>query len=122
MVAEIKGYILISLLGAVLAAFVMGLVITYTDPFATGTLALLLFYVSVFACTASLVMALGLFSRNKFALGPVEAMVTPAFRQACFIALLVVVSLFLQSERLLYWWVEISIILFFTFIEMFFNL
>lgn|SRR3989338_9369652 len=122
MVLQTTRYIVVSLLVAVLGIFAAGCIIVFTNPLTAGTLTFAFFYASIFAGILGLSASLGLLARQKFTTEPASSYLTPSMRQACFIALLVVISLLLQSERLLYWWVEGSIVLFFIFIEIFFNL
>lgn len=119
---KISSYVTLVTTATLLAAFSLGSIVVFTSPFTSGRATLAAFYVSVYLVVAGVGTLIGMGIRHMFFPGRFLSLFTPSFRQALLIGILVVASLFLQSERIFYWWVEASIILFLLFIEIFFNL
>jgi hypothetical protein len=107
---------------ALLAAFSLGSILVFSDPQTAGIFTFLFLYASVFILTLGIFTLIGLFLREWLWPGLYVVNLSNSFRQALFIAILVAVSLILLSKRLLFWWVEGSLILFFVFMEAFLNL
>jgi hypothetical protein len=105
-----------------LAAFSLGSIINFTDPYASSWMTFAFFYLSLFLVSVGVLTITGLGLRQAF--GPKIYILDlgVSFRQALLISCLITISLFLQAKDLLFWWVEASLILFFIFIEAFFNL
>lgn len=116
-------YLLIMALGTIFSWAAWVIVLFYIDPFSTGWLGLFSFYASLFCGL------LGLLSLLGFALRLVIHRQEPPFRfigiamrQALWLAILVVLTLFLMAEKL--WNIWTSVLLFgcFIFLETFFLL
>ena len=105
-----------------LAAFSLTAILFFTDPQTAGTVTFLFLYLSLFLTALGVCILVGILIRQLFFPGLYIGQMSESFRQGILIALLVTLSLFLQSQRLLYWWVEASLILLFTSIEIFSNL
>ena len=103
-------------------AWVAFIVVVYQiNPFEGGEFGLLVFYVSLGLSLMGTLALLGFFIRSwllkdkRFA-----QFVTTSFRQGIWLALVVVFSFLLQSQRLFRWWNIRLFILFLTFLEFFF--
>jgi len=106
----------------VLAAFSLASIINFTNPDTSGALTFAFFYLSLFLLALGLLTLIGLGLRQKLAPGHYLLNFSASFRQAFLIALIIVISFWLLSLRLLFWWVELSLILFFAALEAFLNL
>lgn len=84
--------------------------------------ALVFFYISLFLFTLALFTIIGLTIRQWLFPKMFVLDLNASFRQALLIAILILVSFFLLAARLLFWWVELSLILFLLAIEVFVNL
>lgn len=97
------------------------LVLFMVSPSEAGLLGFTFFYSSLFLGLLGTVALIGLLirhikTRNKF----IVEKVIISFRQATWIALLIVVALMLQSFRLLTWWNALLVVLIVSFLEFFF--
>jgi hypothetical protein len=106
----------------ILAGFSLASIINFTDPGAASWITLGFFYVSLFLLTLGLFTLIGLGLRQWLTPGLYIVNLSSAFRQAFLIAILITISFVLQSKRLLFWWVEASLVLFLAFVEGFLNL
>jgi len=106
----------------VLAAFSLGSIISFTDPASASWITLGFFYASLFLTALGIFTLIGMGLRHFLALGLYIANLSASFRQALLIALLIVISFWLLSVRLMFWWVELSLILFLAAVEAFLNL
>lgn len=97
-------------------------VLYLSDPYADGLVAHIFFHLSLFLTIAGIATAVGLILRQRYGKGLYISNLGVAFRQAVFLALFVVGSLLLLSHGLLFWWVELTLILFLVFFELFLNL
>ena len=105
-----------------LAAFSLGSIINFTDPGSASWLTFGFFYASLFLTTLGLFTLIGMGLRHWLSLGLYILDLRASFRQALLIALLIVISFWLLSVRLMFWWVELSLILFLAAVEAFLNL
>lgn len=110
------------ILSTLLAAFSLGSIITFTDPRTSSLLTFGFFYASLFLMLLGLFTLIGMGLRHWLAAGLYVVNLRSSFRQALLIALLITISFWLLSVRLMFWWVELSLILFFGAIEAFLNL
>lgn len=117
-----KQQVSLILFSTALAAFSLASIVNFTDPASSSWITFAFFYASLFLFTLGVFSLIGLALRQKLWPGTYVVNLSNSFRQACLIAILIVVSFFLLSERLLFWWVEGSLILFLAFIEAFLNL
>ncbi|MFA5107069.1 MAG: hypothetical protein WC497_01935 [Patescibacteria group bacterium] len=96
-------------------------VVFYIDPFSTGFIGLLLFYVSLFFALIGTFSLLGFFFRVWFLKTEmVFKHVGIAFRQALLFALLVIGAFVLQGMRIFTWWNAALFIISLSLIELFF--
>lgn len=105
-----------------LAIFSLASIINFTDPAADSWISFAFFYTSLFLTALGLLTLLGLGLRQRLWPGLYLVNLSNSFRQAFLIAVLIVISFLLLSNRLLFWWVEGSLILFFLALETFLNL
>ena len=112
-------YIIISTL---LAAFSAGAIIIFADPAQAGFVTLAFLYVSLFLVVFGVFLLLGIFLRTKIFKGMYLVSLSESIRQSLLVSILIIASLALSSQGLLYWWVEGSLVLFLAFLEIFLNL
>jgi len=105
-----------------LACFSLGSIVTFTDPTSSSWVTFGFFYASLFIFCLGLFALIGLGLRQKLYPGHYVMNLGNGFRQGFFIAILTVVSFLLLSKHLLFWWVELSLILFLAAVEAFLNL
>lgn len=117
-----KQQVVFIVFSTLLAAFSLGSIINFTDPYESSRLTFAFFYLSVFLVSLGTFTIIGLGMRQTFGHKVYVVDLGNSFRQALLISLLVIVSLSLQSKGLLFWWVEGSLVLFLLFIEAFLNL
>lgn len=106
----------------VLSAFCLFAILKFTDPYTASKLTLVFFYLSLFLFALAAFTILGLGIRQWLSPKIYVLNLSASFRQALLLALLAIISFLLLAGRLLFWWVELSIILFFLCIEIFLNL
>ncbi len=117
-----KGQVSLIVFSTVLAGFSLASIITFTSPVGASTVTLGFFYASLFLLALGIFTLLGLALRQLLMPGRYVINLGNSFRQAFLLAVLMSVSFFLLSQRLLFWWVEFSLILFFAAVEGFLNL
>lgn len=105
-----------------LGVFSLVIIVRFTDPYTSGALTLVFFYLSLFLVSVGLFTVLGLFIRQIILRTLYITNLANSFRQSVLISLLITVSLLLQSQALLFWWVEISLILLLAATEFFLSL
>ena len=109
-------------LSTILAAFSLASIIFFTDPNTAGVITHLFFYVSLFLTSLGIFVIAGLLVRQMLFTGLYIIHLGQSFRQAMLLSVLISASLILQAQKLLYWWVEGSLILLLLFIEIFLSL
>src|SRR5581483_5485525 len=97
-------------------------ILNFTDPRNSSFLTFAFFYASLFLFCLGAFTLIGLLLRQSFWPGVYLMNLGSSFRQALLLSLLITASFVLLSWRLLFWWVELSLILFFACIEGFLNL
>jgi hypothetical protein len=117
-----KQHILLIGFSTLLAAFSLASIVFFTDPYTAGLLTHIFFYLSLFLTVLGISVIIGISIRQLLFSGLYITHMGQSFRQAVLISALVTSSLLLQSKGLLYWWVELSLILLLTFIEIFLSL
>lgn len=117
-----KKQIFLITFGSLLAGFSLASIIVFTDPYDAGSITHIFLYVSTFLLSLGFFTLLGLVIRHYTSHAVHMVNMGNSFRQAFLISTLICASLFLQSQDLLFWWVEASLILFFIAIEAFLNL
>ncbi len=106
----------------VLALFSLASIISFTDPFTASWITFAFFYLSLFLSALGIFTLLGLWLRQILKQKVYVINLSNSFRQALLFSLLIATSFLLLSRQLLFWWVELSLILFLLFAEIFFNL
>ncbi len=109
-------------LSTLLAGFSLASIIFFTDPYSAGVFTHIFFYLSLFLTCIGLFVIAGLVLRQLFFPGLYMAHLGQSFRQALLLSVLITVSMILQGQQLLYWWVEGSLILLLVFVEIFLTL
>jgi hypothetical protein len=105
-----------------IAAFSLAAIINFSDPFVASRITLLFFYLSLFLFSLSLFTIIGLILRQWLWPKIFVVNLSHSFRQAFLLSILVCASFGLLASRLLFWWVELSLLLFLLCIEILFNL
>jgi hypothetical protein len=105
-----------------LAAFSVGSIVNFTDPASSSWVTFGFFYASLFIFCLGLFTLVGLGLRQKLSPGHYVVNLGNSFRQGFFVGLLIVASFVLLSKHLLFWWVELTLILFLAAVEAFLNL
>lgn len=103
-----------------LASFIS--ILYLSDPFQDGIVAHIFFHLSLFLTITGLATIFGLLLRQRFGSGLYIQNLSVSFRQGLFLGVLMIGSLLLQSYGILFWWVELALILFLIFFELFLNL
>lgn len=117
-----KRQVSLIIFSTLLAGFSLASILNFTDPASAGGLTFAFFYLSLLLLVLGLLCLIGLGLRQWLSPGLYVANFANSFRQALLISLLLVVSFWLLSLRLLFWWVELSLILFLSAVEAFLNL
>lgn len=82
-----------------------GLVLYYVNPQEANLIGFLSFYLSLFFASVGTLTLIGFYLRVWFSKNEVLfSHVNPAFRQAILLSIILIVSLILQSFRILTWW------------------
>lgn len=122
MTAGPKQHLILISFSTLLAAFSLASIINFTDPESGSLPTFAFFYFSLFLMLLGIFTLIGLGLRQKFISGHYVANLGNSFRQAIFLALMIVACLILMSKGLLFWWVALTLILFLASIEAFLNL
>ena len=96
------------------------LVIFIINPKQTGLIGFVLFYFSLFLAIFGTGSIVGFIIRMKLKNKPVFKQVEISFRQAIWIALLVILIFIFQGLNILRWWNTLFLVLFLVFLELFF--
>jgi hypothetical protein len=122
MSANPKNQLLLIGLSTLLAGFSLASIINFTDPTSASLVTLGFFYISLFLVCLGLFTLVGVSLRQWLWPGLYLANLGDSFRQALLISLLIVISFLLLAKRILFWWVEGSLVLFLAAVEAFLNL
>ena len=117
-----KKHVTLLSFSTLLAAFSLGSIISFTDPNQTSKITFVFFYISLFLICLGVFTLIGLGLRQWLWPKLYLINLSNSFRQAVLISLLIVVSFLLLAARLMFWWVEGSLILFIVALEGFLNL
>lgn len=96
-------------------------VIFSVDPFTSGLLGHIFFYITLFLTLCGLITLAGIIVRKKYFPGMYTEQLRMSARQAVLLAILIVSLLILQVFGLLFWWVGLTLILFIITLEIFLN-
>lgn len=118
---DLKKFLLYMILGSVLSWFGFFMVLIFINPNEAGGLSFLLFYLILGFASLGTFTVLGFVIRKLFHKDELAFQhVIVSFRQAIWLSLVLVISLFLQSKQLLNWLNAILLILGLGLIEFFF--
>lgn len=118
---NLQKFIVFMIIGSLLSLFGFLMILNFMNPNESGIFVFLLFYLSLGLFTLGTFTVLGFFARKKISHQEmVFAKVMISFRQALWISIVLIVSLFLQSKGLLNWINEILLILMLGFVEFFY--
>jgi len=116
-----KVFLLLIILGTIVAWISWGMVIFYFDPWQVGFLEFSLFYSSLFLGLSGIIFLFSNWLRGKiFKKQLLFPRLKTAVRQAILFAALIVGWAFLKANDLLTWWILILFILILTALEFFF--
>lgn len=117
-----KKQVTLIIFSTLLAAFSLASIISFTSPEEGSWITLSFFYVSLFLVSLGVFTLIGLGLRVWLVKGLYLINLNNSFRQAILTSILIIASFILLSLHMLFWWVELSLILFLVFIEIFLNL
>lgn len=103
--------------GTFLAAFSLASIMNVSDPNTARLSTFIFFYLSLALVTLGLATLVGLILRQKFLPGHYMLSLRASFRQGLFLAVLTTASLMLLAKDLMFWWLELTLILFFAALE-----
>lgn len=115
-------YLMYMLVSTVFAWIAWFLVLSRVDPRDADLLGFAIFYLSLWFASVGTLALVGFFLRRLMQREVYSAVqVVIAFRQGLFLSVLLVVSLFLQSMRILTWWNLLVFVGALTLLEYFFS-
>ncbi len=117
MIAIPKQHLIIISVATILAGFSLASIINFSDPNNARLSTFELFYLSLALVTLGMTTLIGLVLRQKFMPGHYMLNLRTSFRQGLFLAILTAASLILLSKDLMFWWLELTLILFFAALE-----
>ncbi len=101
----LRSYLLGMFLSTIVCWLAFGLILYYVNPYNSGALGLIAFYISLFFASIGTLTIAGFYLRVWFSKNEILfAHVNPSFRQAILLSIILVGSLVLQAFRLLTWW------------------
>lgn len=101
----LREYLIGMLISTALCWFSWALIIVYIDPEKTNFLGFLSFYISFFFALIGTFTLVGFYLRVRFSRNEVLfAHVSPSFRQAILLSIILIGCLLLQSLEILTWW------------------
>lgn len=101
----LRSYLLGMFLSTIVCWLAFGLILYYVNPYNSGAIGLIAFYVSLFFASIGTLTLIGFYLRVWFSKNEILfAHVNPSFRQAILLSIILVGSLFLQAFKLLTWW------------------
>ena len=115
---KLSKYLTLMLLATLFCWGAFFIVLFSVDPFTTTILGFILFYFSLFFALVGVLSLVGFLTRyffNKHQF--ITQQITVSFRQSVWFALLVVISLYLQSHKLIAWWNLLILILILAMVE-----
>lgn len=107
-----KHYLIPLLIGSLIAITGFVFTIIYTDPYQTGLLGHLIFYITLFMFTCGIFTLINLVIRKRFFPGIYSEIFRVSLRQGTLIGILVTSLIYLEASNLLFWWVGLTLILF----------
>lgn len=118
---DLKKFLLSMSIATLLCWFGFFMVLVFISPQEIGSLTFLLFYLILALAVTGTLTIIGfllrkLFNRSELAFEHVKV----SFRQAIWLSLILIISLYLQSKQLLAWWNAILLVLGLGLIEFFY--
>jgi hypothetical protein len=102
-----------------LAAFIS--VVWFVDPYTSGLLQHIFFYLTLFLTSAGILTLGGVVLRKRLSPGMFTEQLRTSFRQSILLSLMIIGLLLLQVNNLLLWWVGLTLVLFIITVEIFLN-
>lgn len=117
---NLKSFLLFMMIGTGIAWFGWFMILFFINPSEAGVLAFLLFYVTLGISVLGTATVIGFFARRATLKKELAfEHVILSFRQGLWLAIVITVSLYLQSKELLTWWNAILLIIVLGLIEFF---
>ncbi len=116
-----RNYLVPISIGTLLSVAAFLSVLWFVDPFTSGLLQHIFFYLTLFLASAGLMTLVGIQLRKKVAPGMFTEQLRTSFRQGILLSLMVIGLLILQVSGLLFWWVGLTLVLFIITVEIFLN-
>jgi len=122
MILATKKHITVLILSVLLSGFSLASILNFTDPYAASFWIFLFFYISIFLLTFSF------FSLTAFV---IKRSLWPAMyvndfshslRQGLILAIFLTLAIALQLNGILFWWLEISLLLLLITVEIYINI
>lgn len=114
--------IIIVIISGLLSAFSLASILNFTDPYQANWIVFAFFYLSLllfsFSCLTLLAFLVKRWLWPKIYLVDFYL----SIRQGALLAVFITISVALQLNGILFWWLEMSLILFLVVIEIFINL
>lgn len=115
---SVRQYVILMLLGTILSWLAFGMVMTNTSPDTAGVLGFALFFTALYVALVGSFALVGLVLRKIVMKSELPTrQVWVSFRQSFSFAILVVVSLFLESKDLLFWWNVLFLVIALSLVE-----
>jgi hypothetical protein len=118
----LKRYLLLMFLATLLCWLALASVMFYINPSEAGIIGFVLFYVSLFLSLVGTFSLVGFILRVWLTTVPIFKQVIISFRQGVLFAVFVSLSLAMQSQGYLTWWLVIILLVLLAFVEYIFNL
>lgn len=117
----LRSYLLGMFLSTIVCWLAFGLILFYVNPYNSGALGLIAFYISLFFASIGTLTLIGFYLRVWFSKNEILfAHVNPSFRQAILLSIILVGSLVLQAFHLLTWWDGALFVLSIVLVEFYF--
>ena len=101
----LRSYLNLMIVATVLATASWFLVIYYIDPFKTGVIGLVLFYATLFFTLVGIFTVVGFKIRQRLLNNElIFSLIGLSFRQAIWLAIIIIGLLVMQGARILTWW------------------
>jgi hypothetical protein len=113
-------YLFLMLIGTIFCLCALSLVVFFINPETAGAFGIIIFFLSTFFAIVGGASIIGFLIR--YFLNPKQfshIQVSDSFRQSIWIALLVVISMYLMSQGIARWWNLLLLILILASLEMF---
>ncbi len=116
-----RTYLIPISIGTLLSLAAFASVLWSVDPFTSGAIGHLFFYLTLFLSLCGLMTIVGISFRKRYTPGMYIEQLRVSARQAVLLSILIVALLVLQVFSLLLWWVGLTLVLFIITVEIFLN-